>query len=108
MAFNYTTPSLGPYITNQYFEDIPQAGLFDVFRNLGIGGTSPLGGFMRGSFPRYYNAYQSALPYRPELTFRDFLRSDVNPQAEFGALDPRQRGEQPNLFGSRLRWLFNR
>ena len=108
MAYQFPSGlSFGNDFAEQFYEDQPTAGLFDVFKGLGVQGTSPLGGFIRQSQPRYYQSYLSTLPQEPSLVYREFLKR-INPQAEFGALGPRQRGEQPSLFSSKLRWLYNR
>jgi len=90
-----------------YFGEQPNAALFNVFKNLGVGGTSPLSKFIQGSQNRYYTKYLADLPSEPNMTYRDFLRR-LNPSMEFSGLAPRQRGEDPNLYSPRIRYLFGR
>ena len=106
-AFGSQSFSFSPDINELWYESEPTAGLYDVFRRLGVGGTSPLGKFIRGSQPRYYSSYLSQLPQEPNLNYREFLRR-LNPELEFGGQGPRERGINPTQSQPRLRWLYNR
>lgn len=99
-----TGGAFSTFFQEPFFEQEPRAALVDVFRPLGITGTSPFANFLQQSFNRYYNDYLSRLPYDPSLTFRSFLRG-LNPVEEFRGTAPRLRGERPGFFNPRVRFI---
>mgnify|MGYP001575099102 FL=1 len=63
---------------------------------------SPLGNFLSRRYQPNYNRYLGELPYNPQLTWEDWLRS-FNPEHEFAYTSPFERGETPSAFLGRSR-----
>lgn len=89
-------------LIRQFLGDNPTAALYYTFPQ--VRGTSPLGDFIRGSQSRLYGSYLSELPNNPNMLFQDFLQTQ-DPEAQFNALAPQQRGENPSRFAPPVRFL---
>lgn len=71
-----------------------------VFGNM-LQGSSPLARYLRSRADDYLGQYQAAVVDRPNLSVLDFLKG-LNPQAEFLALSPGQRGLDRSRFSPRV------
>lgn len=69
---------------------------------------SDFGNWADQQYGRLYAQYNAELPNRGvDFRFLDFL-SELGPQElrdQFRRLTPRQRGENPEAFGGRVRWI---
>ena len=66
--------------------------------------NNPFASWLGNRQGTYFDRYTGQVAGNPNLDFITFLKS-LNPQAEFGALTPGQRGEQPGKWAPSLKWL---
>lgn len=93
-------------IGNQYLEGNPEAAFTRYLADNGYRDFTAMGEFARNQYGRVRAGYEAALATNPNLFFTDYLQQHgsglVN---QFRRLTPEQRGETPNQFAPRARYI---
>ena len=101
MTMNNTTSN--PYLSElikQFLGSSPEAAFNYTFAPQ-LAKQSPFGNWLQGRQSDYFGQYLGKVANDPSLSYVDFL-GGVNPQQEFAALAPRQRGENPGQYSPKL------
>lgn len=101
--------ALDDLISSQFLNSDPTAAYFNAYGNtIGAKGAGGKGNFnyaqfLRGNAGNYYDMYRAGLPSDPTQKYTDFLKQQ-DPQAQFQALSPYQRGENSSQYAPRVRY----
>lgn len=100
----------GPNVTfqQQYLTDNPDVAYQRLLQQQGVGGgASPFEQWLQQQYSRLNRGYQNELFNRPlGYSPSDYFGEQFPAlQAQFRGLAPQQRGENPGLFGSKVRFL---
>src|SRR5687768_6022197 len=93
-------------IGEDFYDTEPDAAMERVFGLAGLQNQN-YAGWLRGRLNPYQSEWKSILPDQPNLSFFQFLKGK-NPQNQFNALAPQQRGENNNAFAPRTVWRTQR
>ena len=96
-----------PFV-KQFVSPITPGAEFEKFlTDQGYGGFDRRSTFGRSQYGRTQSGYKGALLNNPLLSERDYYSGLGSGffDSIWNALTPSQRGEQPNLFAGRARWI---
>jgi hypothetical protein len=96
----YTTP----LVTYTQEPDAQQGTFQRWLQNNNAGGFGRRDQLAQSLYSRTLSGYQAAAATNPNLLYRDDLPS-VNLNSIWQSLTPEQRGEQPNAYSGRTRWM---
>ena len=89
-----------------YLESNPEAAFTRYLADNGYRDFTGLGEFARNQYGRVRAGYEAALATNPDLFFTDYLREHgAGLRNQYLRLTPEQRGEQPNQFAQRARYM---
>ena len=109
-AFGSPAPigaDMPPWLTallQQFANAEPTSAYNAQFGSMLQGRNQGLAKYVRGRQNDYYGDFLGQVLSNPMLQWTDYLRGK-NPQQEFNALTPGQRGENPGLYAPRLKFL---
>ena len=73
-------------------------------------GKRNLQNYLLGNYPRFSDLFQSEVARDPFANMLNFMKgqnsSGYNPVKEYNTLSPQERGERPNSFIGRLRYVL--
>lgn len=93
-------------IGKHYLENNKQAAFTRWLADNGYRDFTGEGEFARQQFGKIETGYEAAAATNPDLNFGQYLQqSGGNLRSQFNRLTPEQRGEQPNVFGPRARYI---
>ncbi len=97
----------GGSLWDQYYQENPQAAYAQYMQGQGRGGTSRRDQWFGNQYGRLYNQYLGDLPNRPlDFKWTNYLQEKgPNLEREFNKLTPYERGENPSLYGGRVRYV---
>ena len=101
--------SLADIMSPGYYNSNPNAAFDYSFRDI-LQRNNPFATWMRSKRDDYHNQFLGAVGMDPNFGTDNALQilgyyAGLNPQAEFGNMAPRQRGENPSLYAPPLKWL---
>lgn len=86
-----------------YYNYEPDAGYAQWMKSLGQL-TIPFRSYLYSLYPRYQTDYKAVAAEEPTLSWTDFLRRQ-DPYKDYFSMSPQQRGEAPDRFTPRVRWV---
>lgn len=95
-------PGLLSELEQAYYNANPDAAYQYWFAPF-LGKNNPFGKWLGDEYEDYYGQYKAQVGTAPNLQFLDFL-AGVNPQQEWNAMAPSQRGERSAQYSPQLMW----
>lgn len=96
--------ALQDLITQQFLNSNPAAAFYRRFAPQLQSTNQNYNAFLRSMPDDYYNRYMGQLPDNPTMEYTSFLDT-LDPEKQFRALAPQQRGERTSQFSPRVRYI---
>lgn|SRR3990167_10611634 len=97
-----------PFVRDFLSQEVPQGEYETFLTGQGYGGFGRQAQFGRSLYGRSQSGHQGALMQNPTMSYRDYLNKHLGPgfiDNIWAGLTPQQRGETPNIFSGRSRFI---